>query len=385
MKNAIYWIWLQRALGFASSKISKVIELDGAARRVFELEYDGLKNLRIFTARQLENLCSKDLLPVQEILTNCGRLGYDILTPEDEDYPQRLRNISNPPAVLYVKGKLPDPERRLYVGIVGAREPTSRGADVAYTLGLKFAQSGAVIVSGGARGIDSAAHMGALAESGRTVAVLGCGIDYEYNMSKRSMRDMIASKGAIISEYPPTTPPVGRHFPERNRIISGISHAVVVAQAGIKSGSLITAKLAAEQGRVVFAVEDGIGSVESEGTTHLIENGANPLSGPQDVVDAFCGRFSDTLRRPMVERDFIDDLRALPGGGNETDVAHAFAQSASENARMIYALLEREGCMIADEIIAATGIAAGSVFGALTELEMLGIVNVHPGRRYEAK
>lgn len=385
MNNAVYWIWLQQRLGCASTRTASVISREGSAREIFELGEEGLVKLGIFTKRQIQHLCDKDLSVVQDILTKCGEMGYSILTPDDEDYPDRLKHISSPPAVLYMRGKLPDPEYKMYAGIVGAREPTDRGADAAYTLSLGLAQAGAVIVSGGARGIDSAAHMGALAANGKTVAVLGCGLDYEYNMSKRSMREMIASKGAVVSEYPPATPAVGRHFPERNRIISGLSHAVIVAQAGSKSGALITAKCAGEQGREVFAVEDSADTAGYEGTLHLLENGAHPVSSAGDVISMFENKFCETLRKPTVTSDFDGGIRAMPGKGSQKNAAQALAENTSEDAQAIYSFLENEGQQNIDDIVRATKIVAGSAFRALTELELLGIINALPGRRYEIK
>ena len=382
MNNAIYWIWLQNALGCGSRRTSDVLKLGGTAREIFEMREDELRSIGAFRKAQLESLADKDLSRVQDIMTRCARLGIDMITADDEEYPEMLLHISAPPAVLYVKGRLP--ADRLCVAVVGSRDASQTGLDTAYTLAYGLAESGAVVVSGGARGIDSAAHMGALAASGETVAVLGCGIDYEYNTRGVKLRTSIAAHGAVISEYPPGTPPIGRYFPERNRLISGLSRAVAVVEAGVESGSLITANLAAEQGRDVFAAVTADGSPMSEGAAKLIENGVAPLSSASDITRIFADAYPDTLSEKQT-CVFTEGLMHIPGGGRQTDpVKVVLEQRASGDAKRIYELLTKNGKMQFDDIIREVKLPTGKVLGALTELELLGMIHALPGRVYES-
>lgn len=384
MRNAIYWIWLQNALGFANAKTGFAVSGSVSARELFEMQRDELAELRQFTAKQIDRLCDKELSGVQDILTKCGLLGYDVLTPDDDDYPVRLKNIAAPPAVLYVSGALSQPERMLYVGIVGSREPSEIAADIAYRFAAELSYAGAVIVSGGARGIDSAAHSGALSVFGRTVAVLGCGIDYEYNMGKHSMRKMIASSGAVVSEYPPGTPSLSAYFPQRNRIISGLSHAVVVAQSGKRSGALITARCAADQGRDVYVIENPLGLPGSEGSEHLLESGAIPLVDPGMIINEYLASFGSTLKPGRKLDELQKDEESKPKR-YDGDAEESVVEGLSENARSVYQYLKEDEKAHIDDIVRMTGIAPGRAAAALTELELLGMITALPGKNYRIK
>lgn len=235
------------ALG-VQSRLEEAIAYFGTARRLYEAGELEWKLAGLFTARQLEKLRSQRLTQAEEILKQCAGNGWLALTPEDPCYPKRLRAIPNFPAALYVWGRMPDLDGRVALAVVGAREASFQGRQIAQGLCKAFAQAGAVVVSGGALGIDSAAHMGALEGGGETVAFLGCGLGARYLMENQYLRESIAAHGAVVSEFPPGTPPGRTTFPVRNRLLSGVSCGTVVIEAGEKSGSLITARCALEQG-----------------------------------------------------------------------------------------------------------------------------------------
>jgi DNA processing protein len=210
--------------------------------------------------------------------------GLHVLTWEDADYPPLLREIYGPPPVIYVRGTLL-PEDQWAVAIVGTRRATAYGKQAARMLGQDLAQNGVTVVSGLARGIDSEAHQGALEGGGRTIAVMGCGLDRVYPPEHRRLAHTIAEHGALISDYPLGTPPDGRNFPPRNRIISGLSQGVLVVEAGAQSGALITVDFAVDQGREVFAVPGNIVSRSSAGCNRLIQNGAKMVLRVQDILE----------------------------------------------------------------------------------------------------
>jgi DNA processing protein len=206
-----------------------------------------------------------------------------VITDRDESYPENLFNIYDRPPLLYIKGNLQKED--INIAIVGSRLASTYGKFITERISRELAMKGITIVSGMARGIDSAAHRGAIAAQGRTVAVLGCGLDIIYPPENKNLFSDIVQNGAVISEYPPQTQPLSAHFPARNRIISGISYGVVVVEAGEKSGSLITARLALEQGREVFAVPGSIDSVGSRGTNKLIKQGAKLIENIDDILE----------------------------------------------------------------------------------------------------
>ena len=231
-----------------------------------------------------------------------------ILTWEDADYPDKLMNIDQPPPVIYIRGSI-KPEDRWAVAIVGTRRVTSYGRQVTEQVSTYLARNGLTVVSGLARGVDGVAHQTTLANNGRTIAVLGSGIDQIYPPEHRQLAEKIIENGAVISDYHPGTPPDAGNFPPRNRIISGLSLATVVVEAGETSGALITATFAAEQGREVFAVPGPIYAPQSKGTNRLIREGAQPLLDPVDIMESLNLRKVDHYKQASL---------LLPGDELET-------------------------------------------------------------------
>ncbi len=293
--DLLFWIWLSEALGPGSANFGKVIGLMESPYDLFHADESELERIPGLSERTREKLCRKDLQRATEILDTCERSGIGVLSYGDDAYPVALREISSPPAVLYYRGTLPDWNRRLSIGMVGTRRMSAYGLRSAYRISYELAAMNAIVVSGMAAGIDGVCAAAALRAHGSTVAVLGCGVDVVYPRHHKVLAEAIAKEGLLLSEYPPGTRPSSYHFPVRNRIISGLSQATVVVEAGIGSGSLITAKNAVMQGRDVFAVPANVGSKGAEGTNGLLRDGAKAVLDVEDIVGPYAYIYAETL------------------------------------------------------------------------------------------
>ncbi len=285
MDKKCYWIGFTLVKGIGSVRFKKVLDFFGDAQVAWEAAPTELSEAGL-SATLTERLVSiRQKVDLDKVWKNIKNQGIQVLTWEDEKYPQRLKEISQPPPVLYLRGEML-PEDRFSVAIVGTRRVTPYGRQVTDEIATTLAAKGITIVSGLARGVDTIAHQAALRTGGRTLAVLGSGVDRIYPPEHRDLAKKISGSGAVISDYAPGTPPESSNFPPRNRIISGLSLAVVVIEAGKTSGALITAEFAAEQGREVFAVPGNILAPQSKGTNKLIQQGAHPLLSAQDIMQA---------------------------------------------------------------------------------------------------
>lgn len=300
-----YWIWLQQALGAGSPKPDRLVKEFGSVSEIYKSRSADLINLGFLNEKEIRFLSDKSLEKSKRIVGNCMKYGYDILTPED--MPNRLQNIYAPPCVLYVWGKIPDPSQSLLIAMVGTREVTPYGVEAATKLSVGLAHCGATVVSGMALGVDAASHKGALKGGGKTVAAIGCGIDYDYPAGHKELKRLIAQNGAVVSEYPPGTRPDRKHFPVRNRIIAGLSLGCVVVEAGRRSGALITATLASEMGRDVFAVPGSIFSPVSEGTNRLLRDGVKPVCNVMDILEEYIGICPKNIISRITETTAEDD------------------------------------------------------------------------------
>jgi DNA processing protein len=297
---------------------------------------------------------------VREEGARVARVGVRVIVWGDPDYPARLQEIPSAPPILYVRGTLESGDGTA-VAIVGARHATAYGEEMARELGSELGRRGLTIVSGLARGIDAAAHRGALAAGARTLGVLGCGVDRIYPPEHEGLAAEVAAQGAVLSEFPLGTPPLRPHFPRRNRILSGLSLGVVVVEASVESGALITAHHALEQGRDVFAVPGRVHARYSEGCNRLIRAGAILVSSWEDVL----GELIPHLRRREATAPAAPSLPELSAG-----------------ERQIYELLG-EGPLHIDVLIVRTTLAGGRVASALSGLELKGLVRQLPGKVFE--
>ena len=384
----IYWIWLQHALGGGGAKPRRVLETFDSVRSFYGAGRREWTALGIFTQRELGLMETYSLGEAERLLEECARLGHQVLTPESENYPRCLKDIHSPPCVLYVKGELPDVDETPAVAVVGTRDATLSGRKIAFYFGFQLAKAGAVVVSGGAKGIDTAAHKGALQAGGKTVCVLGCGLEYPYLLENAGLRESVAQSGALLSEYPPQTPSSKMAFPIRNRIIAGLCAGTLVVEAAAKSGSLITADLALEQGRDVFAVPCGIDNPVSGGVNNLIKSGAVPVSNAADILEQYRSRFPGKIHLSGGENAArtLATASAAPkkpkGEKPEEKPEHApEIVGFSADASAVYALLSGEPVHLS-ALEAQTKIPMPRLLGALTELELGGKIQAHGGRRY---
>lgn len=310
MKNTVKWIWFAEKCGAGSSEMVKIYEKYGSINAIYLADYNSYIENDV-SERLAEKLADKSLSAACSIIKYCEDNRVGILTYACDEYPRSLRSIKDPPAVLYYLGRLPDLNKNLCIATVGTRKMSEYGMRSAYKIAYEIASSGAIIVSGMALGIDSVAASAALKAGGKTVAVLGSGIDIIYPKEHKKLYREIAKSGVVITEYPPSTEPSSFNFPMRNRIISGLSQGTVVIDAGEKSGALITSKTAILQGRDVFAVPSNIDSENSSGTNSLIRDGAQAVLCGYDVVKNYAYLFRDTINvqrlRMAEERSELDE------------------------------------------------------------------------------
>jgi DNA processing protein len=294
-------------------------------------------------------------------LRGAERAGIKVLCSTDDEFPSLLKRIIDPPVVLYIRGELRIDE--ICIALVGSRKATTYGLNVTHSLARDLVHAGMTIVSGLARGVDARAHSAVLQEHGRTLAILGSGIDVVYPSEHRSLADRIAGSGAVISEFPLGTPPNRENFPVRNRIISGLSFGVIVVEASRKSGSLITARMAAEQGREVMAVPGNIFNESSQGCHALIKDGAALIEGWKDVIAALPEEVTKKLSLP-------------------SDEIESSSENLTETEKSIIALLSFDQPKHIDQLAGLAGIRPQDLLGTLVGLELKSLIGQMPGKNF---
>ncbi|MCL1807760.1 MAG: DNA-processing protein DprA [Oscillospiraceae bacterium] len=384
-----YWLWLASMRGLGQTRAAALIDALGSPENIFFAAEDEWRAAADLPEQALAELRGRSTDRAERILELCDRSNTRILTMQDAAYPERLRSLYAPPCVLYYKGQLLSFDEEAALGVVGTRNPTAYGQNVTMKLCYQLAASGMLIVSGLAKGIDAASHLGALRAGKPTVAVLGCGVDIIYPAENKELYEDIAAAGLILSEYPPGTRAEGQHFPARNRIISGLSLGVLVVEAPPGSGALITANHALEQGRDIFAVPGNIDNRESEGCHRLIREGAILTARAEDICSEYQALFPHkiTLAAPQTPKHLprLPKVleRALPEEAQPVkviDLTEKVKAYTPDQQRIL--LVIAKNAMIADEIISVTGLPAPLVLSELTMLELDGIVVQVPGRRY---
>ncbi len=285
MDARLKWIWLAEACGAGSRLPLNLLHHFGSVDRIYKADRHELVSvLPSSQISHLSRLAYKDLSDACEIVKRCDSLGIRILTPADVSYPRTLYQLRDVPCVLYVLGKLPDFEKHCCCAVVGTRKMTEYGKRMAYDIGRGLGAGGAILISGLALGVDGMAMAGALSAGGITVGVLGCGLDVVYPPEHGDLMKRVLAEGAVVSEYPPGTGPIGSHFPIRNRIISGLSDGAVVVEGDLRSGSLITARHALYQGKDLYAIPGKIGDPGAAGPNLLIKTGARAITSATDVL-----------------------------------------------------------------------------------------------------
>ena len=394
MAGLKYWVWLAEVKGLTNR--SKLLLLDhfGTPENVYYADEDEYRLVPGIELRQTALLAEKSTEQADRILGACSRLGLRLLTMQDADYPLRLRSIFEPPVLVYVKGNLPVIDEEVAIAMVGTRKATPYGVEAAEKIAYGLCKQGAIVVSGAAAGIDSASHRGALRAGGKTVAVLGCGVDVVYPAGNEWLYRDIAASGALVSEYPPGSAAEAWHFPARNRIISGLSLGTVVVEAPEKSGALITAGTALEQGRDVFAVPGPIDAPMSRGCNRLVADGAAALiTDSWDVLREYEAMYPHKILGERVELPRTlgyqareEQSRAKKEEAAETpalprlDLAKNDAGLTDDQITILRAL--KGGAMQADDIIEQTDLPTRRVLSALTMLELEGFVEQGGGKHF---
>lgn len=307
MTNDLYWIALQSVMGYANNRSIEVFNKFGDITDVFNADEKTVNDAKIMTPAEKQRLREYDFDSARRVIEKCERENIKIITPEDEQYPTRLLRIKNPPCVLYVQGDLPDVDEEVCIATVGTRSCTKTGLIVGSVLSYRLAQAGAVIVSGGALGIDSACSRGAVEARQKSVIVLGCGLSYPYLLKNRRIRDDVAANGAVITEYQPDCAPSAVTFPQRNRIMSGLSNGVVLIEAPEKSGALITVNYSLEQGKDVYVLPGDITNKNYMGNNKLLQDGANAVYTPRDVLNEYIAEYPHKLNLRNASTPLAED------------------------------------------------------------------------------
>ena len=352
----LYWVGFNLVKGIGAVRFRALLDAFGSAEQAWNAAPSALREAGL-GQKLVENLLQvRSQVSLEMVWQRIQDQGIQVLTWEDQAYPRRLKEIDQPPPVLYLRGEL-QAQDEWAVAVVGTRQISAYGRQVTEELAATLARNGVTVVSGLARGVDSVAHQAALSAGGRSLAILGSGVDRVYPPENRRLAEQLMAQGALISDYAPGTPPDGPNFPPRNRIISGLAMAVVIVEAGLTSGALITANFAAEQGREVFAVPGSILAPQSKGVNRLIQDGARPMLNPQDVLEA--------LNLTMVT-EHRAARTALPGDATEAQ---------------LFQVLTHEPLHV-DEIRSRTGLPIEKVSASLALMELKGMVRQVGGMNY---
>ncbi len=380
-----YWVWLSEMKGLRNQTRLALLRRFGDPESVFYADQDELLLTEGADPGQLRLLEDHDLTAADRILADCQRLDIQLLTFNDAAYPGRLKNIYDPPALLYCKGRLPMLDDLMSVAVVGTRDCTPYGVTCAEKLGYGLAAGGAVVVSGLAKGIDGAAARGALRAGGTVVAVVGGGVDVQYPYENRYLYEDTAANGVVLSEYPPGAEALAKHFPVRNRILSGLSVATLVVEAPERSGALITAATALEQGRDVFAVPGPIDAPTSVGCNRLIRDGAGLVTDAGDLLREYEGRFRLDLREAREEPSTLgyQARTAEPPKpvAPSISLARGDVELTDDQIVILRALSDTEPMQV-DDLTELVNIPTRRVLSALTVLEIDQYVVQHAGKHY---
>lgn len=416
----VHWIWLATRKGLTDRGRGILLQRFTDAEDVYFAEAGEYANVDDISQEAALSLQDKELKEAEEILAQCNRENIHVLTWQDAAYPRRLKNIADPPVVLYYKGKLPEFDALPVIAVVGTRGASAYGLSIAKRMGYQIANCGGVVVSGAASGVDTMAMSGALTAGMPVVGVLGCGADVVYPHSNRALFADTEQQGCLLTEFPPGTPPMGWNFPKRNRIISGVSCGVLVVEAPEKSGALITARQAADQGRDVFVVPGNIDVDSCKGSNALLRDGAIAVSSGWDVLSEYEAQFPDKIRKnttPAKQTAYPDEIEKARSEGEKLlkvaqkpkmpkekrrkslfdrkkevdnpdpspyiDAGEKCVDLTSEEEKILGII--RQNVTLVDDIMAQAEMPAGQVLALLTMLEIKQLVKRLPGKRMELK
>lgn len=415
----VHWIWLATREGLGDRGRRQLLTRFHDAEDIYFARAEEFDDADGFSAQTVDSLRDKDLCASEKIISDCARENIRILTWQDTLYPARLKNIADPPVVLYYKGSLLQIDTLPVIAVVGTRDASPYGLTTAKRMGYQIAACGGTVVSGMADGVDGMAMRGALTAGAPAIGVLGCGADIVYPHSNRALFADVERCGCLLTEFPPGTPPIGWNFPRRNRIISGLSCGVLVIEAPQKSGALITARQAADQGRDVFVVPGNIDVDTCKGSNALLRDGAIAVSSGWDVLSEYAARFPQKIRKAAAaakQTAYADEIQPhtdenakilkvaqtpkMPKDKRDSatkkkktvDNAVTMPYSDAEENRpaltaeeeTIVALVRRNVTLV-DDIMSQADMRAGQVLANLTLLEIKGVIKSLPGKRVTLK
>lgn len=398
MEDLLYWVWLSRLFPYGSDKPRELLRHFEGAKGVYEAGLSKLRETGILTEKELDIIRHTSLSRAQQILSDCRKERIKVVPYHSENYPARLRNIYAPPMVFYLKGDLGEIDREPAITVVGTRKASEYGLSITGNLSYELAKSGITIISGCAVGIDEFAHKGALKAGGRTIAVLGCGLDVDYPRANRELKQEILKRGGVLlSELPPGEGTSSWIFPVRNRLMSALSLGVLVTEAPVKSGALITAEHAVEQGKDLFCVPPhDIYSSQYSGVVKYLREGAIPVFSYQDILleyalrepEFFC---ADDILKQMWEKSAKEAVKSQKKSPEQKSVEQKpeeakpqipdWEQEYSLEHQKIFELLTDTPQFI-DNIVINSKLPMPQVMALLTELEIAGLVVSHSGGRY---
>lgn len=387
----LYWLWFHLLTGLTVSQKRALLEYFHDPEQLYRATESAYRTAVQLPEEGYTALSDKELKNARALAAECSQKRIGIVTIGDSGYPARLRQIPDAPLVLYYRGRLPNWEAYPAIGIVGTRKASGYGLQIAEKMGAQIAACGGMVVSGAADGIDSAAMKQALLQGGPVVGILGFGADVVYPASNRKLFAQLEEKGCLISEYPPGTPGYKWNFPQRNRLISGISHGVLVVEAPERSGALITARHAMEQGREVFVVPGNINSDTSAGSNNLLREGATAVFEGYDILREYASRFPGQIRKAEPKEiphipEKVEDVPTKPAKKpidnrevTQYSVLNSGAGTLTEEEKTLLSHLtpKIEGV---DEVIARSGMETAKALSILTKLSLKGMVKHHPGK-----
>lgn len=408
LESKLYWIWLSLLFGYGSDKPNQILMQYETPEEFYNCSAQDMFKLGFLTEKDVKTIKTVSLARAQKIIDDCEKLKIDIVTMSDKLYPNRLKNIYGPPVVLYVKGDISGIDDEVVITVVGTRKATEYSSYTTEYLSYHIAQAGAIVVSGCAVGIDTAAHRGAIRAKGRTIAVLGCGLDINYPAENKALKEMILKKGALISELPPGEGVTGRIFPVRNRIMAALSLGVLITHAPERSGSLITAEHGIEQGKDIFCVPPySIFDTQFSGVIKYIRDGAIPVFCAKDILIEYYGSHAHKLDVDKIIGDYINQKRienrpervkratpvkAEPTYEKESSINEQKLDEFRESNREIISSFDENQLLVynklnlvpkfIDELSTECSMNVGTVLSVLTELEIMGVASSFSGRRY---
>lgn len=388
-----FWVWLTEQNRLGGPARQALLEHFGSPEDVYYAEPGDLLQVEGITADQVQALENKSLDRAQSILEECARKDIFLLTAQDALYPQRLKNIYDPPLLLYGRGSMPLFDEEAAVAVVGTRSCSPYGIRTAERFGFEMSKQGGLVVSGLARGIDAASQLGALRAGGLTAAVLGCGVDVVYPPENDRLYEDVAASGVLLSEYPPGAEPFGWHFPARNRILSGLCLATLVVEAPEKSGALITAATALEQGRDVFAIPGPLDAEGSVGCNRLIRDGAGLATESWDILREYQSRYPHKLHPdgeklpplPKKSEIFYPERSKKPkvaSSGLPIINVRRNAEGLTDDQIKVLRILDDKEPMLTDDIALRANVPVRRILSAVTMLEIDGYTRQEGLRKF---